>query len=128
MAAKTPASFPTAGGVDIHRGLYISPAAGNAVGEVMLTVGSREDNRLKYFQEIHYFADLDDGDTWASGIRGIRAVFWMGDDTDTDKAACAWDGVTGLVTFDVENADTNGWVLLFIDPVIGVGRGGLRQL
>jgi hypothetical protein len=124
MAAKTPEVYPTAGAVDITRGLYTIQGASTVV---TLTTGTLQDNRLKYIQEIYYFANIDDGDTWASGITGIMACFWQGDDVDVD-AACASASAAGSVTFETAAAsDINGWLLLFIDPIVS-GRSGPRQL
>jgi hypothetical protein len=124
MAAKTPVSVGTTGHVDPDRGIYTHTGAAT---EVVLTNGSKDDNRLRFIQKIYYFSDIDDGDTWASGIAGIKACFWMGDDVDTD-AACASAAATGVVTFETAAAsDINGWLLLFIDPITS-GLSGLRQL
>jgi len=124
MAAKTPETFPTTGAVDLLRGLWTIQGASTVV---TLTTGTYVDNRLGYIQEIYYFANIDDGDTWASGITGIKACFWQGDDVDVD-AACASASAAGAVTFETAAAsDINGWLLLFIDPIIS-GKSGPRQL
>jgi len=122
MAAKTPAAFPTTGAVDITREMYAIQGASTVV---TLTSGSKID-RTRLIEEIYYFADIDDADTWASGITGIQACFWQPDDVDVD-ACGASATAAGLITFDTAGgADVNGWLLLKIDPTTS-GRGGLQQ-
>lgn len=61
--------------------------------------------------EVYYFADVDDTDTWASGIQNIRAVAWQADQADTDKVGATITAqATGTITFDAENANSTGWL------------------
>lgn len=113
MPAKTPVLAGTVGYVDKVRGIYtgVRPLATDA----LLTVGSIDNNRLRFRQLLYYFADLDDLDTWASGILGIKGLFWSGD-TLTDQANAALSNADGTVTFSTPVAgNANGWLLVLID-------------
>jgi hypothetical protein len=70
---------------------------------------------------VWYFADIDDTDTWTSEIKNAVAAFWQGDQADTDKASVTITSNTvggvrarggAVFTFDVESANTNGWLLV----------------
>lgn len=113
MAAKTPVAAGTAGYVDKVRGVYTGV---RAAAEAILTVGSVSNTRNRYRQMVFYFADIDDGDTWASGIQNIKAVWWMGDTANGDACNAALTNADGTITFEtVATSDVNGWVLLMID-------------
>ncbi len=113
MAAKTPVSAGTAGYVDKVRGVYTGVRAAT---DAILTVGTVDNNRLRFRQILFYFSDIDDGDTWASGIQNIKAVFWMGDTANGDACNAALTNADGTITFEtVSTSDVNGWVLLMID-------------
>jgi hypothetical protein len=113
LAAKTPVAAGTAGYVSKTRGVYTGV---RAVGEAILTVGTISNTRNRYRQLVFYFADIDDGDTWASGIQNIKACWWMGDTTNGDACNAALTNADGTITFEtVSTSDVNGWVLLMID-------------
>lgn len=113
MAAKTPVAAGTAGYVDKIRGVYTGV---RAAAEAILTVGSIDNNRTRFRQLLYYFSDIDDGDTWASGIANIKAVFWMGDTANGDACNASLNNADGTILFEtVSTSDVNGWVLLFID-------------
>lgn len=113
MAAKTPVAVGTAGYVDRVRGVYTGVRAS---AEAILTVGTNNNNRLRFRQLIFYFSDIDDGDTWASGIQNIQAVFWSGDAEAGDACNAVLTNADGTITFEtVATNDVNGFVLLMID-------------
>lgn len=113
MAAKTPVAAGTAGYVDKIRGLYTGV---RAAAEAILTVGSIDNNRTRFRQMVFYFSDIDDGDTWASGIQGIKACWWMGDTANGDACNVSLTNADGSILFEtVATSDVNGWVLLMID-------------
>lgn len=125
MAAVTPVSATTTGAVDKTRGLWGASAI--TTSQVITTTGSKlEHGRTNLITELYYFTGVNDADTWASGITGIKACFTMGDDADGDKVTCAWSAA-GTITFDSENASADFWLLLFIDPSVG-GRSGLKPI
>jgi hypothetical protein len=50
--------------------------------------------------------DIDDDDTWASGIKGIVAMWWAGtSDNGYDVSFTSWDA-DGLITFDSAGTTT----------------------
>lgn len=113
MAAKTPVAAGTTGYVDKIRGLYTGV---RAAAEALLAVGTIDNNRTRYRQLLFYFSDIDDGDTWASGIQGIKGVFWSGDTANGDACNASLTNADGTILFEtVATSDVNGWVLLFID-------------
>lgn len=113
MAAKTPVSAGTAGYVDKVRGVYTGVRAS---AEAILSVGTNNNNRLRFRQLIFYFSDIDDGDTWASGIANIKAVFWSGDAEGGDAVNAVLTNADGTITFETTaTSDLNGFVLLMID-------------
>ena len=122
MAAKTPVSAGTAGYVDQVRGVYTG-ARGSA--ESILSVGTISNNRLRFRQLIFFFSDIDDGDTWTSGIPGIQAVFWSGDTEATDAVnAVLTTAATGEITFETTStSNLSGFVLLMIDDGNDPARG-----
>lgn len=125
MPAKTPVAAGTAGYVDITRGMYTGVRTS---AQALLAVGTLDDNRNKYRTVIRYFADIDDGDTWASGILGIKAVFWAGDAEGGDACNAVLTNADGTITFEtVSTSNVNGWVLLFIDDKFA-REGGLPGL
>jgi hypothetical protein len=61
--------------------------------------------------EVYYFDDVDDTDTWTSGIPNIAAVAWQADqDTVDDVGARLITQATGVVRFDASSADNQGWL------------------
>jgi len=109
MAAKTPVTTTTTAG-------YVVPALGvyggvNAVNAALITNGTHTANRLGLKMGIYYFSDVDDTDTWTSNIPNIVAVAWQADQANTDKVgASLTTAATGVITFDCENANSNGWL------------------
>jgi len=105
MPAKTPSVFTaTAAGttyVDTRREVY-STSLSRAVKTEDLSF------------EVHYFADIDDGDTWTSGIDSLVAVAWQDEDPTSDTAsAVITTQATGVVTFKAGAANGSGWLWLF---------------
>lgn len=123
MAAKTPVAAGTAGYVDQIRGVYTGVRAST---EAILSVGTVDNNRTRFRQLIRYFSDIDDGDTWASGISGIKAVFWSGDAEAGDACNAVLTDADGTITFEtVTTSNVNGFVLLMIesdDPSHGMSQ------
>ena len=117
MAAKTPVSVGTAGYVDPVRGLYVGPLADD---EQYLDEGSYITHRRQLVHRVLYFADIDDGDTWASGIPNILACAWQGNDAAADNDVVqATAAASGTVTFRAEASNSKGWLHLFIDDKSG---------
>lgn len=113
MAAKTPVAAGTAGYVDKVRGVYTGVRAST---EALIAVGTVSNTRNRYRQMIFYFDNIDDGDTWASGIQNIKAVFWSGDAEAGDAVNAVLTNADGTITFETTaTSDLNGWVLLMID-------------
>lgn len=113
MAAKTPVAAGTAGYVDKVRGLYTGV---RAAAETLIAVGTVSNTRNRYRQMVFYFDNVDDGDTWASGIQNIKACFWSGDAEGGDAVNAVLTDANGTITFETTaTADTNGWLLLMID-------------
>ena len=109
MAAKTPTmTRSTAGFTEPGKSLYTGV---NAVDADLITNGTHVADRNGFKLDVFYFSDIDDADTWASGIKSIQAVAWQADQADTDKvAATLTAAATGTITFDAENANSNGWL------------------
>jgi hypothetical protein len=113
LAAKTPVAAGTAGYVDKVRGVYTGVRGST---EALIAVGTVSNTRNRYRQMVFYFDNIDDGDTWASGIQNIKAVFWSGDAEAGDACNAVLTVADGTITFEtVATSDVNGWVLLFID-------------
>ncbi len=109
MAAKTPAVLGDAGFVDPIAEVYIGPLT-TAQGYIANgTIASK----LRYTWRTVYFADIDDGDTWASGLP-IVACMWQGDALPDAVQALA--DSAGLVTFETTStSNQNGWLHCLID-------------
>jgi hypothetical protein len=121
MAAKTPTVAGSANYIDAIRGLQIGPIA---TSEAYLANGSVSQDRNSFITELYYFSNIDDGDTWASGINGIKAAFWQGETAATDAVNVSVTDAAGNLFFETNSvSDLSGWVLLFIDPVVA-GRAG----
>lgn len=106
MAAKTPVAVGGSG--------YVPPfnafTGVNAVAAALITNGTIQGHG-GFKLEVYAFADIDDTDTWTSNIQNIAAVAWQADQADTDKVgASVTTQATGVVTFDVENANSTGWL------------------
>ena len=124
MAAKTPTAASGTSGVDIQRGLYtgVIIAANDLVSD-----GTKVNVRQNYILEVYFFSDIDDDDTWASGILGIKACAWQADEgQDADEPVSAQlDTINGSVRFNAKTTNSTGWLWLLIDPALG-RRGGKR--
>lgn len=121
MAAKTPVSAGTAGYVDQVRGVYTGVRDS---AESILSVGTVSNARNRFRQLIFYFSDIDDGDTWASGIQNIQAVFWSGDTEATDAVNAVLTNADGTITFETTStSNLSGFVLLMIDEPNDPARG-----
>jgi hypothetical protein len=109
MPPKTPlATKSTAGYVVPELGIY---GGVNPVATALTSVGQSHPNRSGLKMTTWYFTDIDDTDTWTSGIPGIVAVAWQANQADTDKVgASLTTAATGVVTFDAENANSAGWL------------------
>jgi hypothetical protein len=83
----------------------------NAGGASLITNGTHHANANDLDLQIYFFASVDNGSTWASGIPGIVALAVQGDDIDTDRvAATLTDAASGAVEFGSENGTTPCWV------------------
>lgn len=106
MAVKNPAVRGETGFIDPRLGVF-----GGQItqAQTMSANGSARANRKNLRFAIHYFADIDDGDTWDDAPPGLVACAWQADDVSADHVACF---VTGdkQVTFDAAAADNAGWV------------------
>jgi hypothetical protein len=128
MAAKTPATTAVAAinpfrEVVGHNYLASSVDALDATDEldVAVAVAARTEcielDRTDACLVIYYFSDIDDGDTFASGFKGVLATAWQGSDLDGDFVnAHVLNGNTGLVTFQVTGAgtDQSGWLWMLV--------------
>jgi hypothetical protein len=123
MPAKTPATATsTAGYVDPQRGYYGGELA---TTETVLANATKANDRLNLIQEQYYFDDVDDTDTWTSGIAGIKQVAWIGNDVDVDVAtASLTTAATGVITFQTSASNIKGWVVIWIDPAVSGPRSG----
>ena len=135
MAAKTPVSQGTAGychpweevvGHDLTSNvLEAADVLSVAVG--VEAEAARHDRRDAALW-IGYFADIDDGDTFASGFKDVIGVAWQADgqnEVDIANATCL-DGRTGTITFDTNTAsDQKGWLWILMkrssNPNVGKG-------
>jgi len=116
MAAKTPVSYGTAGWVDPILGAYVGPIA---TSEDYLTDGTYDPfARSKYTQREVFFSDIDDGDTWASGLPIVKC-YWCGDEGVADACQASADA-NGLVTFEtVSTSNISGFLLMLLDDPDG---------
>lgn len=90
---------------------------GDVVATDVLTTNGKIHNDLRgKDKRVFYFSSVGDTDTWASGISGITAVYWQGDDVDTDIAtAYVSAGSTGTITFQTNGAGFSGEILVLCD-------------
>ena len=109
MAAKTPvADNTTSGFTEPGKSVY---GGVNAVAASLITNGTHHADRSGLKLRVFYFSDIDDTDTWTSNIDNIVAVAWQADQADTDKVgASVTTALTGVITFDAENANSVGWL------------------
>lgn len=107
MAAKTPVTQGTAG----YPGANGVFGGVNPISTALITVGALHASVDGMKFRRYYFADIDDTDTWTSNIQGIVAVAWQADQVDADiVAATLTTAATGVITFDAQNANSNGWL------------------
>lgn len=109
MAAKTPTAFGTSGYVDPQRSLYggVATATNNLLSDVDQHIPDALGLKLSRF----HFSDIDDGDTYTSGIPGIVAVAFQAEDIGDDHvAATLTTAATGEITFGSANANSAGWL------------------
>ena len=109
MAAVTPVTDNTTAG---HTVAGMSVYGGvNPISTALITVGKHHANRNGAKLSIFYFSSVDDTDTWASGIKNIIATAWQADQADADICATTLTtALTGEVTWDCQNASSNGWL------------------
>ena len=121
MAAITPVASDGTGGVDATRGLYTGVII---AADDLLSDGTIVNLRNNYTMEVFRFS-VDDDDTWASGIIGIKAVAWQGDEgQDADNPVSAsLDTINGSVRFNAKNSTSLGWLWVLIDPSLGRRSG-----
>ena len=111
MAAKVPL-FTSTGGMDENNGIWggVNPVT-TALATVGKLRGSRNGLKLSVFPFFGAANDIDDGDTWASGLRNVVACAWQANQANTDKVGVSLtDAATGTFTFDVQNAGSVGWL------------------
>lgn len=58
-----------------------------------------------------YHLSTTTADTFPSGIKGIKNVWWIGD-TASDFCLCTFNGVTGVITFNVQSGTATGSILI----------------
>jgi hypothetical protein len=116
MAAKTPVmTRSTAGHVEPGLGVYggVCAVTDNILSDTAEHLANRNGLKLSifYFGPSASANDIDNGDTWTSNIQGIKAVAWQGADAADDCcAATLTTAATGVITFQAENANSEGWL------------------
>ncbi len=111
------------GYVDPLRGIYTGIVT---AGQNILDDATKVQDRLNFTSEIIFVTAIQDNETLALGIPGIVAVFFAVDEgqTTADPTSAHLDDAAGTIRFKVEgSATSSGWLLIFIDPVIGRNRG-----
>jgi len=113
MAAITPVTTKsTAGYVDPKKGLYGGVCA--LADNIKSGTAEHLSNRQGLFTSIFFFSDVDNADTWTSGLPAVKACFWQGCDPDDDGGACSLlVAATGQIGFAMQNAASEGWLLVF---------------
>jgi hypothetical protein len=110
MAAKTPLTTRgTAGYVEPYLGVYggVCALADNIKSGTAEHLANRNGLKLS----IWFFTDVDNADTWTSGIKGVKACAWQGADPDDDGGAVSLvTAATGEIGFAMQNADSEGWL------------------
>lgn len=122
MAAKTPVAVGTNGFVRPEREAY----GGIITSTQGLLANGSKINLDLYSRQSFYFADIDNTDTWASGISGIVAIYVKSDDVDgTVAPAVFWDAA-GACTFASSGNNWAGELLVFSqDPSYARGKRSL---
>ena len=110
MPAKTPLTTKTtAGYVDPKLGVYGGVCA--LADNIKTDTAERLANRQGLFLSIFFFTDVDNADTWASGLPGVKACAWQGADPDDDGGAVSLlVASTGQIGFAMQNANSEGWL------------------
>lgn len=109
MAAITPAATAATTGFCPQRSVF----AGEVATGTERTTGGTIQSHTGSVLEVYFFDDVDNNDTWTSGIPNIQAVAWQPSNGDDDwVAATVTTQATGVVTFGTDNAaSTNaGWL------------------
>jgi hypothetical protein len=111
MAAKTPVTTKSTDGyVNPDQGYYGSDSGITVTGN-MIAAGDRKNDLKGLRHSVWFFSDIDTGDHWMSGIKGIRTVAWSPvDATDDVGGVCCAVVSSGRVNFIVTNADSQGWL------------------
>lgn len=110
MAAKTPNTTTTNNGyVDPLRGIRGHHASDvHASGTTDQREGLR--HTVWFFGPSDSENDVDDTDTWTSGIPGIAAVAWQASRSADEVSALVTDKATGEITFGAASANSEGWL------------------
>jgi hypothetical protein len=109
-AAKTPVMDNTTSGFTVPN-LPSVWGGVNAINADLISNGTHKSNANDLKFEIYYFSDIDDTDWWTSNIPNLFAVAWQADQVNADiVAATITTQATGVVTFDAQNANSNGWL------------------
>jgi len=110
MPLKVPITNPsTSGYVDPHRGFF-----DGAIATDFLTDSSAALGLEGLRHQVFFFDNIDNTDTWISGIRQIRFVAWQGDRAATDLAFVALtNSAFGILTFTTGGNDRRGWLHVF---------------
>ena len=109
MAVIDPAVRGDTGFIDPRLGLLGGQLA---TTEVLTTDGAARSNRKSLAIHIHYFASVDNDDTWDDAPPGLVAAFWGADDVDTDYCSVYVSG-DKQVTFETSGTGVSGFVLTF---------------
>lgn len=116
MPAKTPVVSPATAGYVVP-GLGVYGGVNTSTANLLTGTAEHHANRNGLQLSIFYFGpsasgfDIDDTDTWTSGIKGIVAVAWQGSDPDDDAVVPFLStAATGVVTFQSESANSEGWL------------------
>lgn len=106
MASKNPAVRGETGFIDSRLGVFGGQIA---LTDVLSSAGSARSNRKNLRFAIHYFADIDDTDTWDDAPPGLVACAWQSDDVSADHVSAFVTG-DAQITFAAGAADNAGWV------------------
>ena len=123
MGAITPnMDRSVAGFVDSRMGLFGGVAA--VTDNLNTEVNQRISNRNNLELLIFHFSDIDSADTWPSGISNIVAMAWQPEDPVDDRVRpVLTTQATGVVTFVSTNADSAGWLWVYVGAAGNRGPG-----
>lgn len=102
MAAKTPVTLATLQAAPTTA-TWVNPGSGDFIAAGTLTRGFYLGSNHQMF----YFSDVDNADTWTSGIKNIKHVAFTTTSAGAVKAALTTIG-TGLITFTTSAANQTG--------------------